>query len=309
MQSQKVKVWAPATVANVVCGFDVLGLALNAPGDELELELVPNSTEITIENLDNFCLPTETNKNVCGAALKSLVAAYGKPVGFRVKSHKHIKPGSGIGSSSASAAGAVVAANHLLNNFFSKKELVDFAMDGEALASGSRHADNVAPCIYGGVTLVRSSSPLDIISLSAPELFFVVLHPQIEVRTADSRAIIKQSVPLKAAVQQWANVAGLVAGFLQKDYDLIGRSLHDGLIEPVRSMLIPGFHELKKAAMDAGALGGGISGSGPSVFMMCRTMQEAEKVKLAMQENYASTGLAFDIHLSTLNLEGVKVIS
>lgn len=309
MSLKKIKVIAPATIANVVCGFDVLGLALNAPGDEMEVELLENSQDIIIENLDNFGMPTDPSKNVCGAALNSLIKAYGKSIGFKITSTKRIKPGSGIGSSSASSAGVVVAANHLLQNHFTKQQLVDFAMDGEALASGSRHADNVAPCIFGGITLVRSSAPLDIVSLSAPELYFVVLHPQIEVRTADSRAIIKQQVSLKLAVEQWANVAGLVAGLLQKDYALIGRSLHDVIIEPVRSMLIPGFHALKAAAMEAGALGGGISGSGPSVFMVCKSINEAEQVKKAMTESYASTGLAFEIHLSTLNTEGVRVIS
>ena len=186
-------------------------------------------------------------------------------------------------------------------------DLVRFATYGEQVASGARHADNIAPCIYGGVTLIRSNDPLDIIPLNFPPLFVTVIHPQIEVKTSDARQILKKQILLKDAITQWANVAGLVAGFIKEDYDLIGRSLHDVLIEPVRSMLIPGFAELKKNSIEAGALGGGISGAGPSVFMLSKDEATAKKVEQAMRSVYEKIGVDFHIHLTTVNNQGVSI--
>ena len=217
-------------------------------------------------------------------------------------------PGSGIGSSAASAAGAVVAANHLLNDRFSKQDLVRFAMNGEKVACGVKHADNIAPCIYGGVTLIRSVFPLDIISLDAPFLHVTVVHPQIEVRTSDARQILKQQVLLKDAIKQWGNIAGLVAGFINHDYELISRSLEDVIIEPVRSILIPGFDDIKKTSKEAGALGGGISGSGPSIFMLSKDAQTAQHVESAMKNVYDKMGMAYHTHVTTINKEGVKIV-
>ena len=228
--------------------------------------------------------------------------------GFTLISKKHIKPGSGIGSSAASAAGPVVAANHLLSNRFSKEDLVRFAMFGEKVASGVKHADNIAPAIYGGVTLIRSIFPLDIIAIDAPELYVTVVHPQIEVRTADARMILKQNVLLKNAIRQWGNIAGLVAGLIKHDYDLIGRSLEDVIIEPVRSILIPGFNEVKSKCKEAGALGGGISGSGPSIFMLSKDEETAKAVEKEMSAIYERIGLDYQTHLTTINQEGVKLV-
>ncbi len=242
---KSIKVKSPATVANIVCGFDILGFALNEPCDELTLE-ISDEEGVHIINNDAYNLPTDVEKNVSGVALLALLGEAKDIKGFTLTSTKNIMPGSGIGSSAASAAGAVVAANHLLEGRFSKEEIVRFAMFGEKVASGVKHADNVAPCIYGGVTLIRSIHPLDIIPLDAPPLHVTIIHPQIEVRTADARQILRQQVLLKDAIKQWGNIAGLVAGFLKHDHDLIARSLEDVIIEPVRSILIPGFEELKK---------------------------------------------------------------
>ena len=230
------------------------------------------------------------------------------PTGFEVTIHKRIKPGSGIGSSAASAAGAVVAANHLLGNVFSNKDLVRFAMFGEKVASGVKHADNVAPCIYGGITLIRSIHPLDIISIPSPDLFVTIVHPQIEVRTKDARQILRKEVLLKDAIRQWGNIAGLVAGFMQADLDLIGRSLEDVIIEPVRSILIPGFDEVKAKCKETGALGGGISGSGPSIFMLSRDEATAIKVQTVMQDIYNRIGLDYHTYVTTINKTGVKIL-
>jgi homoserine kinase len=238
---------------------------------------------------------------VAGVVLISVMEKLNNQFGFDVRIEKHIKPGSGIGSSAASAAGAAVAANQLLGNIFSKAEMVQFAMNGEKLASGVKHADNIAPCIYGGISLIRSIHPLDIISIPAPELFVTVVHPQIEVRTSDARQILKQQVPLKDAIRQWGNIAGLVIGFLKNDFDLIGRSLEDVIIEPVRSILIPGFDELKSSCKEAGALGGGISGSGPSVFMLSKTYETALAVAAVMNNIYYRLGIDKNTYVTNIN--------
>jgi homoserine kinase len=303
---KKITIHAPATIANLVCGFDILGLALHEPGDMMEMTL-SSQPGLRIKHIDDYNLPELPEQNVAGAALLALMEAYGQPLGFDVVIDKRIKPGSGLGSSAASAAGAVVGANYLLNNIFSKAELVQFAMHGEKVASGVKHADNIAPCIFGGVTLIRSIHPLDIIQLDAPDIFITAVHPQIEVRTSDARQILRQEVLLKDAIKQWGNIAGLVAGFLQKDYALIGRSLEDVIIEPVRSILIPGFDDVKKRCTEAGALGGGISGSGPSVFMLSREEDTANKVGAVMQDIYTSLGIDFKIYVTTLNKTGVTI--
>jgi len=309
IQKEKVvTVQSPATVANMVCGFDVLGFAVEAPYDIMRIQF-SNQPGITIINEDDFQLPVEPEKNVAGAALLALLAEVPIPnVGMEIRIRKQIKPGSGVGSSAASAAGAVVAANYLLNEPFSKPDLVRFAMNGEKLASGVKHADNIAPCIYGGVTLIRSIFPLDIVSIHAPELYVTIVHPQIEVRTSDARNILKQNVLLKDAIKQWGNIAGLVAGLLQSDYALIGRSLEDVLIEPVRCILIPGFHEVKERARAVGALGGGISGSGPSIFMLSTQRNIAESVEQEMKAIFTRIELAHHTYVTSINPAGIRVI-
>ncbi len=302
----EVTVSSPATVSNVVCAFDVLGFAIAEPCDTFTLRKT-SKKGVTIINRDNFNLPTEPEKNVAGVAILALLKEVKEESGFEIVSNKIIKPGSGIGSSAASAAGVVVAANHLLGNRFSKEQLVEFAMCGEVVASGSRHADNIAPCIYGGVTLIRSLNPLDIISIPAPELFVTVIHPQIEVKTSEARQILKRNVPLKDAITQWANVAALITGFMKSDYDLISRSLEDVIVEPVRSILIPAFDKLKIKSKEAGALGGGISGSGPSVFMLSKDLKTAKKVETAMKDVYSKTGVEFHTHVTTISQQGVHL--
>jgi len=303
----KIKILAPATVANLVCGFDILGMALNDPQDIMEVSLLEEPV-IRIKHADEYDLPVEPEKNVAGASLIAMQEAYGKKIGFEVVITKCIKPGSGLGSSAASSAGAVVAANHLLGNIFSKEDLVRFAMNGEKVASGVKHADNLAPCIYGGITLIRAILPLDIIPLSAPPLFITVVHPQIEVKTSDARQILRKEVQLKNAIMQWGNIAGLVTGLLKNDYDLIGRSLEDVIIEPVRSILIPGFDEVKINSKEAGALGGGISGSGPSIFMMSKEEKTAKTVEGIMKNVFQKIGVEFRTYVTSINYEGVKIV-
>jgi homoserine kinase len=319
-ENQWIKIKAPATVANMVCGFDILGFAVNSPYDEMEMRWMPradNEPSITIINIDHYNLPTEPEKNVAGAALLAFLEEYeekhkssnGTKIKFEVKINKLIKPGSGVGSSAASSAGAVVGANYLVGNIFSKDDLVRFAMNGEKLASGVKHADNIAPCIFGGVTLVRSIFPLEIIALPSPTLHVTIVHPQIEVRTSDARSILRQQVLLKDAIKQWGNIAGLVAGLMKPDYDLIGRSLEDVIIEPVRSILIPGFDALKLACKQAGALGGGISGSGPSIFMLSKTKEIAIAVEKEMKQLYDGICLPHHTYVTSINQTGVEIIA
>ena len=303
-----VKVLAPATVANLVCGFDILGMCLDEPNDLMEIKLL-NEKKIVIQSADGYPLPLDPAQNTAGAPLIEMISEVEQDLGFEVTIHKRIKPGSGIGSSAASAAGAVVAANHLLGDIFSKEDLVRFAMFGEKVASGVKHADNIAPGIYGGITLIRSIFPLDIVSIPAPQLYVTVVHPQIEVRTKDARQILRKEVLLKDAIKQWGNIAGLVAGFIKNDLDLIGRSLEDVIIEPVRSILIPGFDEVKKRCKEAGALGGGISGSGPSLFMLSKDEATALEVETVMKNIYNTIGLDYHTHVTTINMQGVKIVT
>ena len=303
-----IKVSAPATVANLVCGFDVLGLCLHQPADMMEVSLLKEN-KVIIRSADNYPLPLDPMQNTAGAPLVEMLKELNNNTGFEVTIHKNIKPGSGIGSSAASAAGAVVAANHLLGNIFSKENLVRFAMWGEQIASGVQHADNVAPCIYGGVTLVRSVFPLDIIAIPAPALYVTIIHPQIEIRTADARKVLPEKVPLKDAVKQWGNVAGLVAGLMKNDYGLISRSLEDVIVEPARSVLIPGFDEVKIKCKAVGALGGGISGSGPSVFMLSIEKSTAEEIETVMKSIYDKIGIEYHTYVTTINVDGVKIIN
>ncbi len=304
-----VKLFSPATVANLSCGFDVLGCCLDNVGDEMVISLVKEKG-VRITKIDGADLPMETHKNVAGVAVEALLEQLGdETTGVEIEIYKKIKAGSGIGSSAASSAGAVWGVNHLLGYPFSNKQLVAFAMEGEKLASGNAHADNVAPALLGGFTLVRSYTPLDVLKLHTPDdLVMTVIHPQIEVKTSDARKVIKPNITLKKAIHQWGNLGGFISGLYTGDYDLIGRSLEDVIVEPMRSILIPEFRKVKNAALENGALGCGISGSGPSIFALSKGEETAKKVAEAIREVYQTTGLEFDIHVSKINSEGVRIL-
>ena len=305
----EIKLFCPATIANLSCGFDVLGLCLDNVGDEMVIRKSAQKG-IRITKIIGADLPLETENNVSGVAGLALLETVNPDFGFEIEIYKNIKAGSGIGSSAASSAGAVFGINALLGYPYSTKDLVQFAMQGEKLACGNAHADNVAPALLGGFTLVRSYSPLDIIKIESPsELYATVVHPQIELKTSDARSVLKQTVSLKSAIMQWGNVGGLIAGLYTQDYDLIGRSLHDEIVEPLRSVLIPGFDLIKQAALENGALGSGISGSGPSIFALCKGKETADKIAKAMSAVYEAINLPYEIHVSKVNSEGVKILS
>lgn len=304
----EIKIFCPATIANLSCGFDVLGLCLDNVGDEMIIRKALKKG-IKITKIIGADLPLETEKNVAGVAGLAMISNLNLDFGFEIEIYKKIKAGSGIGSSAASSAGAVFGINELLGRPFSTKDLIPFAMEGEKLASGSAHADNVAPALLGGFVLVRSYNPLDIIKIKSPEeLYATVIHPQIELKTSDARSILKQNVTLKQAVIQCGNLGGLISGLYTNDYDLIGRSLNDEIVEPLRSVLIPKFDLVKQRAVENGALGGGISGSGPSIFALSKGKKTAEKVAKAMCEVYGEMNLKYEIHVSKVNPDGIKII-
>jgi len=305
----EIKIFSPATVANVSCGFDVLGFCLEAIGDEMVIRKTANKG-VKITKIEGYDLPFEVEKNVAGVSALALYEAANPDFGFEIEIYKKIKPGSGVGSSSASAAGSVYGMNVLLDSPYTPLELASFAIKGEAVASQSEHADNIAPALYGGFTLVKSLEPLEILQIPTPDdLFAVVIHPQIEIKTADARKILPKEIPLKNAIKQWSNVGSLIHGLHSNDYELISRSLEDVVVEPFRSQLIPGFESIKKAALEHGALGTGISGSGPSVFSLCKSQTTAIKVEKAIRKAYAKHTIPFEIYVSKINMDGIKKLN
>ena len=303
-----IKIFSPATVANVSCGFDVLGFCLDSVGDKMVIHKT-SEKGIKITKIEGYDLPYEAKKNVAGVSALAMYEALQPDCGFEIEIYKKIKPGSGIGSSSASAAGSVYGMNELLGRPLNKTELTKHALKGEALASQSEHADNLAPAIFGGFTLVHSINPVDVIELPTPkDLFATLIHPQIEIKTSEARALLPNSVELKKAIAQWSNVGSLVHALHTSNYDMLGKSLNDVIVEPYRKLLIPHFDTIKKTTLDSGALGCGISGSGPSIFALSKGKEDAEKVEKAMKKVYSKTEIPFYTFVSKINTEGIKVL-
>jgi len=306
--NKEIRIFSPGTVSNVSCGFDVLGFCLDTVGDEMVVR-ISSEKGVRITKIEGFDLPFETHKNVAGVSSQALIDDLKPDCGFEIEIYKFIKPGSGIGSSAASAAGSVFAINELMGRPYTKTELARFAMKGEALASQSEHADNIAPVIFGGFTLVKSISPLEILRLPIPdELYATIIHPQIEIKTAEARAILPKSVPLQDAIAQWSNLGSLVHALHNEDYELLQRSLHDSIVEPYRSKLIPHFEDIKLATLASGALGIGISGSGPSIFALSKGEKTAKDVEDAMRKVYTKTAIQFETYVSKINSKGIKII-
>ena len=308
---RSVNVFAPATVANVVCGYDVLGFAVNAPGDEVIMRFRDEpGVIITKISGDEGRLPYDPAKNTVSLSVQHYLNHIGRPdIGVEIELFKKMPIGSGLGSSSASTVAGLYAINTLMDNPLTKMELVPFAMKGEEMACGYGHADNVAPALLGGFVLVRSYEPLDIIKLPYPEeLFCSIVFPQIDVPTRDARQIIRSKILLKDAVVQWGNVAGLVAGLYTKDIDLIARSMKDVIVEPVRSILIPDFYKLREIAMENGALSFGISGSGPSVFTFTRNEDDARIINEKLQKHFLWLDTESIAYRSPINAQGPIIL-
>jgi homoserine kinase len=306
-----IKVFAPATVANVVCGFDVLGFAVDAPGDEVIMRLTdkPGVSILKIEG-DGGRLPLAADKNTVSASVQHYLKHINRPdIGVEIELYKKMPIGSGLGSSSASTVAGLFAINSLLDNQLSAMELVPFAMKGEELACGFGHADNVAPAVLGGFVLIRSYEPLDIIKLPVPKgLYCAIVFPDVDVPTRDARQMIRSKVLLKDAVIQWGNIAGLVSGLFMNDLDLIGRSMHDVLVEPTRSILIPDFYKLREMAMELGAISFGISGSGPSVFAFAKDEETAHRITKKIQQHLTNLHINSNTYVSPINEQGPKII-
>ena len=306
-----ISVFAPATIANVVCGYDILGLAVDAPGDEV---IMRKRTEpgviITKITGDEGRLPLDASENTVSASVQHYLQYIGRPdVGVEIELHKKMPIGSGLGSSSASTVAGLFAINSLLGNPLSKMDLVPFAMKGEELACGSGHADNVAPALLGGFVLIRSYEPLDVIKLPYPEtLHCAIVFPEVDVPTRDARKMIREKISLKDAVTQWGNIAGLVSGLFMKDEELIGRSMKDILVEPVRSILIPDFYKMREIATENGALSFGISGSGPSVFAFTRNEETSLKITQAVQQHLSKLNIGSQAYTSAVNADGPKIL-
>ncbi|WP_158798391.1 homoserine kinase [Pedobacter sp. L105] len=308
---ESVKVFAPATVANVVCGFDVLGFAVNEPGDEVIMRITDNPGVIISKITgDEGRLPLNPAKNTVSASVQDYLKHIGRTdIGIDIELHKKMPIGSGLGSSSASTVAGLFAINTLMDNLLTAQELVPFAMKGEELACGYGHADNVAPAILGGFVLIRSYEPLDVISLPFPEeLYAAIVYPEVDVPTKDARQMIRSKVLLKDAVKQWGNVAGLVTGLFMKDYDLIGRSMVDVLVEPTRSILIPDFYKMRSLAIELGAISFGISGSGPSVFALTKDPDTAHRITAALQKQLKSIQINSLSFVSSVNKKGPVIL-
>lgn len=310
VMKKKITVFAPATVANLGCGFDTMGLAINAPGDELRLE-INKENKIRIRKItgDQGKLSYDPKRNTVGVAIQALLNALEINQGFDIYLSKKMPLGSGLGSSAASSIAGAFAANELLGSPFRRTDLVPFGMAGEKVASGAAHADNVAPCLLGGITLIRSYDPLEVISLAVPEkLMVVVVYPHVELLTKNARAVLPKTFSIKDGVAQWSNTAALVAGLYTDNYSLIGRAVTDRIAEPHRAGLIPSFHQVKASAIINGALACSISGSGPSVFALAQKKSDADKIAKAMQAEFSRGKIKSTSYISPVNLKGVKII-
>jgi homoserine kinase len=307
---KSIRASAPATVANVSCGFDIFGFAVEAPADEVEITLTEHpGVRITGIFGDDGRLPLEAERNTAGVGVQAFLRKVNSRYGAEIVLYKHLPLGSGMGSSAASSVAALVAVNHLHNNPLTREELLPFAMEAERIACGSAHADNVAPSLLGGFVLIRGYDPLDVTTIPTPPgLYCTLVHPHLELKTEDSRRVLKPTIAIKDAITQWGNIAGLVVGLMKPDYGLISRSLQDVVAEPIRSVLIPGFDTMKELAQQAGALGCGISGSGPTLFCLSTDVSTAETVGNVMKKQFALFGLNSDVFVSQINARGATVI-
>ena len=303
-----IKVFSPGSVTNLSCGYDILGLCLDKVGDTI---IVKKTAEqgLRISSIDKYDLPLSIDENVAGIAAKAMINEVKISHGLDIKIEKGIKPGSGIGSSAASSVGTVFAINKLIGSPFSDRELIRFAMEGEKYVSGSYHADNVSPILLGGITLVRSVKDLDIIKLPNPkDLIATIIRPEIEIKTSDSRKVVKSKVTIDKMVRQSANLAAFISSLYTEDYDLMSNSIVDEIIEPDRALLIPEYYNIKQISLGAGAIACGISGSGPAIFSLSKSDKVANNILDKMSSHFDSVNINYNGFVSKINSEGVKVI-
>jgi len=309
MAIEKIKAFAPATVSNICVGFDVMGLAIEAPGDEV-LASRHHTPGAHILSCNHEKIPLDAGLNTASVAVQALLDKLGDPqMGIGLDIIKKMPVGTGMGSSAASAAAALVAANALLGEPFRKIELLDFAVIGERAADGATHADNVAPSLLGGLMIIRSLDPTDVIQLPIPsDLYVGLLFPHITILTKEARGILKTEVPMKLFNQQVANMGSLISALYREDWEMMGRSLVDMVIEPQRACLIPFLSQVKKAAYEAGALTCSISGAGPAIFTFAKGKTQIENIGRAMVDVMNELNIPHDLHISKINQKGSIVL-
>jgi homoserine kinase len=304
----KIKVFSPGSITNLSCGYDILGVCLNNRGDEITVTKTENKG-IIIKSNDNYNISNDINKNVAGIAAQALLKKTSTEFGFEIEIKKGIKPGSGIGSSAASSAGTVFAINQLLDSPISQLDLIKFSMEGEKFVSDSYHADNVAPIIFGGITLVRSINEIDVIKLPTPKsLEVIIIRPNIEIKTSDSRKVLRKKIKIEEMVQQSANLGSFVSSLYNEDFNLMSRSIVDIIAEPNRRILIPEFDNIIKLSKINGAIAAGISGSGPSIFSLSKDTNISEKILKATTDHYNKLGISYDGFISKINTTGIKIL-
>ena len=304
----RIKVFSPGSVTNLSCGYDILGFCLDKVGDTITITKTPEKG-IIISSIDKYDLPTSIDENVAGIAAQAMINEVSIDYGIDIKIEKGIKPGSGIGSSAASSAGVVYAINKLIGSPFTNLQLIRFAMEGEKYVSGSYHADNVSPILLGGFTLVRSIEELDIIKLPNPkDLIATIIRPEIEIKTSDSRKVVKSKVTIDKMVRQSANLAAFISSLYTEDYELMSSSIVDEIIEPDRALLIPEYYNIKEISTKAGAIACGISGSGPAIFSLSKSSEVANDILNKMSSHFDSVNITYNGFVSIINSEGVKII-
>lgn len=308
---KSVRVFAPATVANLAVGYDILGLALESPGDEVIVrEGSQPGLVITLITGDNGKLPYDIDRNTAGYAASQFLQSIGKSdLPIEMEIHKKMAMGTGLGSSAASAVAGVYAVSAYLGHPVEKEALLKFCVEGEQKADGAYHADNVAPSLLGGLVLIRSNETLEITQLPVPNgLYLAMIYPYVQVLTSESRAILKDTVSLDQMIAQTGNIATFVAGCYEDNVDKIKQSLTDVIIEPQRAHLIPEFYALKEIALGLGALGFSISGAGPSMFALCPDQKTAESIVIGYRKHIEDKQIKADIFVSKINTEGAKVL-
>lgn len=304
-----VKAFAPATSANMMVGFDILGFALESVGDYVTLTKRSDG-QIIVDQIDApYDLPKMSSKNTASLVLEKVCKDLGIACGFSLKIEKGIAIGSGMGGSAASAVASLVAFNAFLTDPLSNSELVHYALFGEELASGQKHADNIAPCVFGGVTLTRNLEPVEVINLPVPDIHCVIIHPHLVVETKSARKILKDTVPLKDYVKQTANLASMISALYTNDLNLLERSMVDVIIEPQRAQLVPGFYGIKELALKSGAIAASFSGSGPSMFAWTKTLDMAKVVAKEMESGFTNLGVASDALISSISKSGAYIVS
>lgn len=305
-----IKAYAPASIGNVIVGFDVLGLAVNEPGDEVSVKFNDNQkTQIVKIEGDNGKLPKEVDKNTAGIAVNAFLRKLDSRQGVDIHLKKNLPLGSGLGSSAASAVAAVVAANKLFNEPFTKTELLPFLMEAEAMASGSAHADNIAPCLLGGLVMTLSNSPVQVKQLPfLKDVWIVLTKPNVEILTKQARMLLKETVPLNNVVSQFSNLSGFIAAIYENDVDLMRRTMQDYIAEPVRAQLIPGYIQIKDIAQQNNAIGCGISGSGPTMFALVETKKQADSLSEQFQQAFQEINIGCLNYVTQVSEAGAQVL-